>query len=81
MDVFRAAVRVKPGSHTDAVVGRAPTAGADERPVLAVRVRARPVDGAATAATERVLAGALGLRGRGVRTHRLILDRGTDDQF
>lgn len=70
MDVFRSSVRVKPGSRTDAVGGRAPTARPDQPPVLEVRVRARPVDGAATAATERVLAAALGLRPRQVRVVR-----------
>ena len=70
MDVFRAAVRVKPGSRADAAGGRAPTARPDEPAVLEVRVRARPVGGAATAATERVLADALRLRPRQVRVVR-----------
>ena len=70
MDVFRAAVRVTPGSRADAVGGRAPTTRPDGPAVLEVRVRARPVDGAATAATERVLADALGLRPRQVRVVR-----------
>jgi uncharacterized protein YggU (UPF0235/DUF167 family) len=38
--------------------------------VLEVQVRARPIDGAATAAAERVLAEALGLRPRQVRVVR-----------
>lgn len=72
MRPFRAAIRVRPGSNregvgpaTAAVAGRA-----TELPPLEVRVRARPVEGAATSAAERVLAAALGLRPRQVRVIR-----------
>jgi uncharacterized protein YggU (UPF0235/DUF167 family) len=67
---FRATIRVRPAAHKDAVGGRATTSRPEDPPALEVRVRARPVDGAATAAAERVLAGALGLRPRQVRVVR-----------
>ena len=70
MTSFRAAIRVRPAARRDAVGGRASTAGAAHPPVLEVQVRARPIDGAATAAAERVLAQALGLRPRQVRVVR-----------
>ena len=70
MTSFRAAIRVRPAARQDAVGGRAATSRPNEPPSLEVRVRARPIDGAATAAAERVLAGALGLRPRQVRVVR-----------
>jgi hypothetical protein len=75
MPAFRAAIRVRPGSRADAVGGTAPLpdpGGPDPggRPLLVVRVRARPVGGAATAAAERALAAALGVRPRQVRVVR-----------
>jgi hypothetical protein len=67
---FRGTIRVRPAAHCDAVGGRAPAARPGDPPALGVRVRARPVDGAATAAAERVLAEALGVRPRQVRVIR-----------
>jgi hypothetical protein len=71
VDSFRAAIRVRPGSGRDRVGGRAgdPTRPED-LPVLAVQVRARAVAGAATAAAERAVAAALGVRPRQVRVVR-----------
>lgn len=70
MTSFRAAIHVRPGSRHEAVGGRAAGSRPDDAPVLDVRVRARPVDGAATAAAERAIADALGLRPRQVRVVR-----------
>ncbi|MGB7982643.1 MAG: DUF167 domain-containing protein [Candidatus Nanopelagicales bacterium] len=70
MDSFHGSIRVRPGSRADRVGGPAPTRDAAGPPVLEVRVRARPVEGAATAAAERVLADALGVRPRQVRVVR-----------
>ncbi len=70
MTTFRAAIRVRPGSRVDAAGGAAAAGRPGDPPALEVRVRARPVEGAATAAAERVLAGALGLRPRQVRVVR-----------
>lgn len=76
MPAFRAAIRVQPGARRDSVGGAAaggrPASGphAADPPVLLVRVRARPVEGAATAAAERAVADALGLRPRLVRVVR-----------
>jgi uncharacterized protein len=67
---FRAAIRVRPAARRDAVGGRAATSRPGDPAVLEVRVRARPVEGAATAAAERALADALGLRPRQVRVVR-----------
>lgn len=70
MTSFRAAIHVRPGSRHEAVGGRSAGSGPDDPPILDVRVRARPVDGAATAAAERAIADALGLRPRQVRVVR-----------
>jgi len=67
---FRAAIRVRPAARQDAVGGRAASSLPGDPPVLEVRVRARPVEGAATAAAERALAEALGVRPRQVRVIR-----------
>lgn len=67
---FRAPIRVRPAAHRDAVGGRAGASRPGDPPALEVRVRARPIDGAATAAAERVLASALGVRPRQVRVVR-----------
>jgi uncharacterized protein YggU (UPF0235/DUF167 family) len=73
---FRAAIRVRPGSRVDRIGGAGATGGVGatgrpgELPALEVRVRARPVDGAATAAAEAVVAEALGIRVRQVRVIR-----------
>jgi uncharacterized protein YggU (UPF0235/DUF167 family) len=67
---FRAAIRVRPAARQDAVGGRAPTSRTTDPPVLEVRVRARPIEGAATSAAEQALARALGLRPRQVRVVR-----------
>jgi len=67
---FRAAIRVRPGSRVDAAGGAATPGRPGDPPALEVRVRARPVEGAATAAAERVLADALGVRSRQVRVVR-----------
>lgn len=72
MTSFRAAIRVQPGARADRVGGAAPqaTPRAGELPALVVRVRARPVEGAATAAAERAVAAALGLPARRVKVVR-----------
>lgn len=70
MHTFRAAIRVRPGSRVDRAGGVGAAGRPGEQPVLEVRVRARPVDGAATAAAEAVVADALGLRSRQVRVIR-----------
>lgn len=70
MEVFRAAIHVRPGARADQVGGQVPAARPGERPALLVAVRAKPVQGAASAAAERVLAEALGVRPRQVRIVR-----------
>jgi uncharacterized protein YggU (UPF0235/DUF167 family) len=70
VSTFRAAIHVSPGARSDAVGGRAGAAGDDHAAALAIRVRARPVDGAATAAAQKVLARALSLRTSQVRVVR-----------
>ncbi len=67
MSVFRASIRVRPAARRDAVAGAAAVTRPGQPATLEVHVRARPVDGAATAAAQRVLAEALGLRRRQVR--------------
>jgi uncharacterized protein YggU (UPF0235/DUF167 family) len=76
----RLPVRLSPGAAKDAIEGW----GVDEqdRPVLKVRVRARPVEGAANAALTQLVAKALGLprsavrlaRGATARTKALEID-------
>ncbi|MCU0300469.1 MAG: DUF167 domain-containing protein [Candidatus Nanopelagicales bacterium] len=70
MPRFRAAIHVRPGAGADRVGGAAAGARSGQPAALLVRVRARPVEGAATAAAERALAEALGLRSRQVRVVR-----------
>jgi uncharacterized protein YggU (UPF0235/DUF167 family) len=70
MRSFRAAIHVIPGCRVDRVGGAWAGSGAGRPPALQVRVRARPVAGAATAAAEVVLADALGIRSRQVRVVR-----------
>ena len=67
MQTFRAAIHVRPGARADRVGGCSPAVRDGDLPVLQVQVRARPVEGAATAAAERAVAGALGVRSRQVR--------------
>jgi uncharacterized protein len=67
---FQGAIRVRPSARQDAVGGRAQPSRPGDPGALEVRVRARPIDGAATAAAEQVLARALGLRPRQVRVVR-----------
>lgn len=70
MQPFRAAIHVRPGSRADRVGGRSPSARPEDPPALLVRVRARPVQGAATEAAQRALAAALAIRPRQVRVVR-----------
>ena len=70
MQSFRATIHVRPGARADRVGGSAPTGRAGDLDVLQVHVRARPVEGAATAAAERAVAAALGVRPRQVRVVR-----------
>ncbi len=55
----RIAIRLTPGAATDRIDGR--DVDAEGRPVLKVRVRARPVEGEANEALIKLLAKALGL--------------------
>ena len=61
-------VRLTPRAAADRVDGW--SLDADGRPVLAVRVRAAPVEGEANAALEGLLAKALGVRRSAVRVAR-----------
>ena len=63
------AVRLTPGASADRIDGWG--ADAEGRPVLKVRVRARPVDGEANAALVKFLAKALG-----VSRSSVVLERG-----
>jgi uncharacterized protein YggU (UPF0235/DUF167 family) len=67
---FHGAIHVRPGARRDAVGGSVPGSRPGDPPALEVRVRSRPVDGAATAAAESVLARALDVRPRQVRVIR-----------
>ena len=70
MHTFRAAIHVRPGARRDAVGGAAASTRTGDSAALVVRVRARPVEGAATSAAERTVAEALGIRARQVRVVR-----------
>lgn len=69
MPAFRGTIRVQPGARRDAVGGASRSRGGrpDQLASLVVRVRARPVEGAATSAAERAVAHALGVRAHQVR--------------
>lgn len=62
------AVRLTPGAAADRIDGW--DVDADGRPVLKVRVRARPVEGEANAALLKLLAGALGVAKSAVSLER-----------
>lgn len=64
---MRLSVRVRPGASRTAVSGRYGEASPDSPDVLCVAVTARAVDGAATDAVLRAVAGAFGLHHRDVR--------------
>ena len=65
----RIAIRLTPGAATDRIDGR--DVDAEGRPVLKVRVRARPVEGEANEALIKLLAKALG-----VAKSAVVLQRG-----
>jgi len=67
--VARLSVRLTPGAATDRIDGR--DVDAEGRPVLKVRVRARPVEGEANEALIKLLAKALG-----VAKSAVVLQRG-----
>ena len=81
----RLPVRLTPGAAADRIDGW--DVDADGRPVLKVRVRARPVEGEANAALLKLLAKALGVpkssvaldRGGQSRTKMIAIDGLTDD--
>lgn len=64
----RLAVRLTPGASADRIDGW--DVDADGRPVLKVRVRARPVEGEANAALLKLLAKTLGVAKSGVSLER-----------
>lgn len=67
MAAFLRAIRVQPGARTERVGGAVPPRDArGDQPCLRVRVRARAIDGAATAAAARAVAQALDVRPRQV---------------
>jgi uncharacterized protein YggU (UPF0235/DUF167 family) len=67
MAAFLGAIRVQPGARSDRVGGAVPPRDArSDQACLQVRVRARAIDGAATAAATRLVAEALGVRPRQV---------------
>ena len=67
MPTFLAAIRIQPGARTNQVGGAVPPLDArGDQPCLQVRVRARIVDEAATAAAARAVAEALAVLPRQV---------------
>jgi uncharacterized protein len=82
----RLAVKLTPGAASDRIDGW--DADAEGRPVLKVRVRARPIEGEANEALVRLLAKALGLprsavaiqRGGQSRTKILVIEGLSDDE-
>lgn len=83
----RLPVRLTPGASVDRIDGW--DVDADGRPVLKVRVRARPVEGEANTALTRLLAKTLGVpksavsldRGGQSRTKMLSIDGLSDDDL
>ncbi|WP_295216450.1 DUF167 domain-containing protein [uncultured Brevundimonas sp.] len=78
-------VRLQPGAAADRIDGW--TSDAEGRPVLKVRVRARPVEGEANDALIRLLAKSLGvpksavsLRRGGQSRSKMIVVQGLDDE-
>ena len=82
----RLAVKLTPGAASGSIDGW--DADAEGRPVLKVRVRARPIEGEANEALVRLLAKALGLprsavaiqRGGQSRTKILVIEGLSDDE-
>lgn len=83
----RLPVRLTPGASADRIAGW--DVDADGRPVLKVRVRARPVEGEANAALLKLLSKALGVpksavaldRGGQSRLKMISVDGLTDDEL
>ncbi|MCW0046957.1 DUF167 domain-containing protein [Brevundimonas sp. BT-123] len=78
-------IRLQPGAASDRIDGW--TTDAEGRPVLKVRVRARPIEGEANDALTRLLAKSLGVPksavsvGRGGQSRsKMIVVHGLDDQ-
>ena len=82
---FRLPVKLTPGASVDRIDGWALDAG--KRPVLKVRVRARPIEGEANAALIQVLAKTLGLPrsalslARGGQSRLTLIDIATLDEI
>ena len=80
-------IRLTPGASVDRIDGW--DVDADGRPVLRVRVRARPVEGEANAALLKLLAKTLGIpkssvaleRGGQSRTKMIVVEGLTDDEL
>lgn len=83
----RLAIRLTPGSAVDRIDGW--DVDAEGRPILKVRVRARPVEGEANAALIRLLAKSLGVarsavtlaRGGQSRLKMIVIDGVDDDDL
>ena len=86
-EAVRIAVRLTPGAASDRIDGW--DVDADGRPVLKVRVRARPVEGEANAALLKLLARTLGVpksavsldRGGQSRTKMIRIDGLSDEEL